>query len=102
MTTRIGRAMVLGERDNVATALEEIVAGTRIEVGRGDEILIVEAQEKIPFAFKVALVDIRRGELIYKYGEIIGRATADIRRGHQVHVHNIEGTRGRGDVAGEE
>jgi altronate dehydratase small subunit len=34
-----------------------------------------------------------------KYGEIIGKATTDIKPGQHVHVHNVAGTRGRGDVA---
>ena len=32
-----------------------------------------------------------------KYGEVIGAATRDIRVGEHVHVHNVEGKRGRGD-----
>ncbi len=35
-----------------------------------------------------------------KYGQVIGRATADIAVGEHVHVHNIESTRGRGDLGG--
>jgi len=54
--------------------------------------------EKIPFGFKVALVDIPEGGDIYKYGEVIGRSTCPIRAGDMVHVHNIVGTRGRGDL----
>ncbi|MHB9092657.1 MAG: UxaA family hydrolase, partial [Chloroflexota bacterium] len=58
----------------------------------------VLALEAIPFGFKVALVDILRGEPIFKYGEIIGRASCPIQQGALVHVHNLEGLRGRGDL----
>ena len=55
--------------------------------------------EDIPFGHKVALTDIPRGTPVLKYGEQIGLATHDIARGQHVHVHNIESTRGRGDLA---
>ena len=35
---------------------------------------------------------------IIKYGESIGRASADIRKGEYVHIHNLEALRGRGDL----
>ncbi len=38
------------------------------------------------------------GETIRKYGETIGRASAPIMRGALVHIHNLEGTRARGDL----
>jgi altronate dehydratase small subunit len=44
-------------------------------------------------------VDILKGEAILKYGEVIGEASADIPRGSMVHVHNLAGRRGRGDLA---
>jgi altronate dehydratase small subunit len=37
--------------------------------------------------------------LIHKYGQMIGRASAAIAAGEHVHVHNVEGVRGRGDLA---
>ncbi|MDQ6598863.1 SAF domain-containing protein [Bacillus salipaludis] len=37
------------------------------------------------------------GEDILKYGEVIGLATTDIEPGEHVHIHNLEGKRGRGD-----
>ena len=36
-----------------------------------------------------------------KYGESIGEAECDIRRGDYVHVHNMKALRGRGDLEGE-
>ena len=46
--------------------------------------------DKIPTGHKFALSDINKGEYIIKYGEIIGRATADIKKGEWVHSHNVE------------
>lgn len=46
----------------------------------------------------MAIKDIPKGGEIIKYGEIIGRATANIEPGEHVHVHNVESLRGRGDL----
>jgi altronate dehydratase small subunit len=46
----------------------------------------------------MAVTDIARGEPVVKYGEMIGKASQDIRKGALVHIHNLEGARGRGDL----
>ena len=92
-------ALTLSEKDNVATALEEVEAGAEVGVRLGGEITTIKASERIPFGFKVALADIARGSHVIKYGESIGIASSDIRGGELVHVHNLEGGRGRGDLA---
>ncbi len=53
----------------------------------------------IPFGFKMAVTGIARGAQVIKYGESIGIASRDISPGQLVHIHNIEGARGRGDLA---
>ncbi len=88
------RALGLAPEDNVAVALEDIEIGDIINVDfKGKDSSLVEAIEKIPFGFKVALKDIPREGDVLKYGEIIGRAVSDIKTGAQVHVHNIKGVR---------
>ena len=88
------RALGLAPEDNVAVALEDIEPGETINVDvKGNGSRTVEALEKIPFGFKVALKDIPGEGDILKYGEIIGRAVCDIKTGAQVHVHNIQGVR---------
>jgi len=93
-------ALALSGKDNVATALEEVEAGAEVGVRLGGDITTLRAAERIPFGFKVALADIARGSHVIKYGESIGIASTDIRGGELVHVHNLEGGRGRGDLAG--
>lgn len=39
---------------------------------------------------KYALVDIKKGENIIKYGSPIGHATADIKKGEHIHSHNVK------------
>ena len=70
----------------------------RVQVRLGKEVRRIKALEKIPFGFKIAVTDIAIGGKIIKYGESIGIASEDIRKGQLVHVHNIEGARGRGDL----
>ena len=86
------------ERDNLVTCVKAMRPGERILVD-GREI---EVREDIPRFHKVAIAEIRKGEAVYKYGEVMGVASRDIHVGQWAHVHNIESTRGRGDKAGKE
>ncbi len=94
-----GEALKITEKDNVATSLTELVPGTEVRVRWGKEIVQIKALDKIPFGFKLALSDIKKGSNVIKYGETIGIASQNIKQGQLVHVHNIEGSRGRGDLA---
>ena len=91
-------ALMISDSDNVATCLEETEAGTEVEVRLGEEVRHVEAREKIPYGFKIAVADIEAGAHILKYGESIGLASSPISKGDMVHTHNLEGGRGRGDL----
>jgi len=92
------RALIMHASDNVATAVEEIQTGEDVAVPAGGAVLTLRAIEPIPFGFKIALQDLPRGEIIRKYGETIGKASAPIAKGALVHIHNLEGTRARGDL----
>ena len=58
-----------------------------------DETIKILALDAIPIGHKVALGDIRKGDTILKYGHSIGKAVADIGKGHHVHVHNLKTTK---------
>ncbi len=92
------RALIMHPSDNVATAVEEIQPGDDVSIPIGGQSLTLQAVEKIPFGFKIALQSIPRGEIIKKYGEAIGKASDAISKGAMVHIHNLEGIRGRGDL----
>jgi len=92
------RALIMHPHDNVATAVEEIGAGEKVAVPLAGNFLTLIAVETIPFGFKLALHAIPQGEIIRKYGETIGRASMEIAEGAMVHIHNLEGTRARGDL----
>jgi hypothetical protein len=85
--------IVISHRDNVATALEGLDAGRRLDVAGGEFVV----REHIPPGHKVALRPIAAGEAVIKYGSPIGTATIAIDAGQHVHVHNVDGDRGRGD-----
>jgi len=88
------RALDLNPKDNVAIAVEDIETGDQVDIeGKKGITRSIKALEVIPFGFKLALADIPKGGNIVKYGEVMGRATSDIKVGAQVHVHNVEGVR---------
>src|SRR6516165_8588964 len=75
----------LRPEDNVAVAARNLSAGTEIQ-NNGH---ILQVATRIGLGHKVALRDIKNGEAIYKYGQIIGFASQDIPAGAHVHVHNV-------------
>ena len=77
--------------------MEDVAKGDAAGYSTAENEQIVTAVDDIPFGFKIALRDIAAGEDILKYGEVIGVASCDIRLGECVHVHNVDGKRGRGD-----
>ncbi|WP_331233326.1 UxaA family hydrolase [Natronorarus salvus] len=89
-------ALLMTERDTVATALEDLESGREIALGEGESVAL---REPVPFGHKVAVTAIDAGDRVRKYGEVIGEATERIEPGAWVHTHNCESTRGRGDVA---
>ena len=93
----VSPAVIIDARDNVATALRQIQKGEKLELSRGCEHLEIVLLQAVSLGHKFAIIPISRGAEVIKYGEIIGRATARISAGQHVHIHNVEGLKGRGD-----
>src|ERR1700730_18601543 len=75
----------LRPEDNIAVAVRNVPMGAELlQNGR-----TLSVDRRIGMGHKIALRDIKRGEPIYKYGQIIGFATQDIAAGSHVHVHNV-------------
>jgi (2R)-sulfolactate sulfo-lyase subunit alpha len=72
--------------------VEGLKSGTEMlcVVTENDSDFRLTARQDVPIGHKIALKDLKTGDTIYKYGEDIGRAVADITRGEHVHVHNIK------------
>ena len=90
-----GAALRLKEDDDIAVALRPLASGDVVRFGSASIALL----DPIPSGHKFATRPIAAGALIHKYGQMIGRASASIEPGRHVHVHNVEGVRGRGDLA---
>lgn len=91
------QAIVMKTKDNVCTVVEAVAVGSEVGMDIEGEIHYITAGDTIPLGHKLAIRNIQNGDIIIKYGEIIGRATQDIAAGRHVHVHNLESCRGRGD-----
>jgi altronate dehydratase len=87
-------ALVISDRDNVATALQPLENGRVLDLDSGS-ITVLEA---IPPGHKIALRAIGAGEAVIKYGSPIGTASTAIAAGSHVHTHNVASGRGRGDL----
>jgi altronate dehydratase small subunit len=92
------RAVVIDERDSVATALADLAAGEILMLRAAGEDCRITLCAPIPFGHKLALMTIPAGAPVRKYGQVIGRAMREIAPGGHVHLHNLESLRGRGDL----
>jgi LDH2 family malate/lactate/ureidoglycolate dehydrogenase len=86
------RALLLEPNDDVAAALEQVVAGRCVAVtlnASGEVLREIQVRQAIPFGHKLAVRSIGRGDMIRRYGYPIGAALADIAEGEHVHTHNM-------------
>ena len=72
----------LSEIDNVVTVTAELDSGVEVEQ--------VTTAGLVPCSHKIATAEIRQGEAVRKYAQIIGYASTDIRPGEHVHTHNVD------------
>jgi altronate dehydratase small subunit len=91
-------AIVCHRDDTVATAVRDLAPGECVRVSGAGDAAVIELRSPVLFGHKFALGDICSGQEVIKYGERIGLATSAICRGEHVHLHNVEGLRGRGDL----
>ncbi len=78
-------AVHLRPEDNIAVASRTLPVGAQLQYD-GQTLSV---NRPIGMGHKVALRAIRKGEPVYKYGQIIGFAGQDIAAGDHVHVHNV-------------
>lgn len=89
------RAIVMNNRDTVATALEDLNQNEVVDLISSSQegLSKIHTRANIPFGHKVAITAMRKGGNVFKYGEIIGHASENIEPGDYVHVHNLESKR---------
>src|SRR4051794_37067472 len=78
-------AVHLRPEDNVAVVAKPLQAGMVVEFA-GDKITV---SSRVGMGHKLALMPIKKGQAVYKYGQIIGFASQDIQPGDLVHVQNV-------------
>jgi altronate dehydratase large subunit len=71
------------------TCVRPVKAGEEVTYRCGEEVLSLTAREDIPYCHKIALTDLAEGSDVRKYGELIGRTTKEIAKGHLVNHENI-------------
>ena len=81
------------KKDTVGVVVVEgLKAGTSMlgVVTANDSTFRLTAKMDVPIGHKIALVDINKGDTVWKYGQDIGKAVANIKKGEHVHVHNVK------------
>ena len=89
----IPQLLVHNKKDTVGVvAIEGLKAGTDMlcVVTADNSSFNMKTKMDVPVGHKIALVDIKKGDTVIKYGEDIGKAVADIAKGEHVHVHNLK------------
>jgi (2R)-sulfolactate sulfo-lyase subunit alpha len=90
MTTHF---IVHDKKDTVGVVVvEDVKPGMELTgwIMETDETIKVKAEDAVPLGHKVALMNIKSGETLLKYGNDIGKAVADIGKGRHAHVHNVK------------
>lgn len=83
-------SVMIEPKDNVAVAIEALSPGMQgVFVTRDGGCKNIEIIDNIPIYHKFAVTDIAGDAPVVKYGEHIGYAGADIKKGQHVHVHNV-------------
>ena len=82
-------ALLMDEKDNVVTCVEEVAAGHEIVYDKGGKICTLTAEETIPYCHKAALDMLKAGEKVMKYGEQIGETLKTVKKGCLADHNNI-------------
>jgi (2R)-sulfolactate sulfo-lyase subunit alpha len=85
--------LVHDNKDTVGVVtVEGLKAGTNMlcVVTADNSAFHLISKMDVPIGHKIALVDIKKGDTVLKYGQDIGCAIDDIGKGEHVHVHNLK------------
>ena len=81
------------EKDNVGVVvIENTKKGQECSawIMEGDGSTSIQSVDEIPLGHKIAMVDLKEGDTILKYGHDIGKVVKSIKKGEHVHVHNVK------------
>lgn len=85
LPTAENSAIHLHPNDNVAIARVPLSPGQKLKIGHFE----VTVRAAVPAGHKVALFEINSGEMLLRYGQMIGRAKGAIHSGDHIHTHNV-------------
>ena len=89
----IPQLLVHEKKDTVGVVVvEDLKAGTDMTavITADNSSFNIQSKMDVPIGHKVALTDIKKGDTVWKYGQDIGKAVADIKKGEHVHTHNLK------------
>ena len=81
------------EKDNVGVVVIETTKKGQdcsAWIMENDKTIKVNSIVEIPLGHKIALIDLKEGDTILKYGHDIGKVVKPIKKGDHVHVHNVK------------
>ena len=82
-------SVLIDKKDSVVTVVGEVKKGDTVNYLSEGQTLSVKAVSDIPIYHKIAVVDLKKDEMVFKYGQVIGKATEDIPKGGLVNHFNI-------------
>jgi altronate hydrolase len=82
-------ALQIDLRDNVLVALATLPAGTLVHYGHPPASASCHVVQTIPAKHKMALADLKQGDLIRMYGMVVGEVVEAIPRGGLVTTRNV-------------
>ena len=85
LPTAENSAIHLNPLDNVAIARVPLSAGQKLRI----DGVPIEVLDPVPAGHKIAIARIPAGDVVHRYGQVIGRAKQTIEPGHHVHTHNV-------------
>ena len=81
------------KKDNVGVVVIEKISQKKeynCWIMENDSSTKIESVDEIPLGHKIAMVDLKEGDTILKYGHDIGKVVKSIKKGEHVHVHNVK------------
>ena len=81
------------EKDNVGVVvIDRIQPDQKCNcwIMENDKSTTIQSINEIKLGHKVAMIDLKEGDTIIKYGHDIGKVVKPIKKGEHVHVHNVK------------
>tara|TARA_B100000470_G_scaffold118642_1_gene91501 strand:+ start:41 stop:328 length:288 start_codon:yes stop_codon:yes gene_type:complete len=81
------------EKDNVGVVVIEKISPNQecnCWIMENDKSVKIQSKNEIRLGHKIAMVDLKEGDTILKYGHDIGKVVNNIKKGEYVHVHNVK------------